>query len=672
MKVKDWYTRLADHPKAFFWMLMGILLPVLIYFSLNFPVNIDEPLHYAHAQKNLNWFLSGGEDLSCFDTGKTNLEHYAQSPDNLSALINHVLNVQDDFRSRHILGALFAWLLLLFVGLSVFEITSNYRAAQIAVLLVLITPSFMGQYCNNLKDIPFAMGYAFCTWTGLRFLKNLPHPSWKDTLLLGVAIAVLNSVRMGGIVFIPYMGFFILLWLVLNYFKEKSFPGNKSIGFLTLKLAVVILIAYFGSMVFWPYALTDPIRHPVESFRMMSNYIVSIRQNFEGELIWSTNLPDYYLPKWLLISIPEVIWIALLTGIFLLVFVFRRTINSNWQYILNGFVLFSLLFPIFHVIRINSNMYCGWRQFYFLLVPISILSAGSLIRFYQLLKHKGIKALFIAAFTLSLVLSVRHYARGIDHSYIYFNSFSGGNTKAWGNYEYDYYFHTAKESSEWFFSNIPLSDSTIVASDFDIRLYNKDSLSFQYIYSKYDSRSYADWEYGLFSINYLHPYRLAHNTWQSPDIIKTFYHTGKPVAFVIKRSSLKDRTGLQLVKEKEYLKAIPYLTSALGDNQNNIILYGALGHAWLQTGEITKSGETIAKGLKVNPYYEYLLLLDAKISFEKRNYSESLTKCKNIVEINPKYYDVCVLMARCYDQLGQADKAEQIRNYYKSIMSYLN
>ena len=44
---------------------MILLLPVLILFSLDFPVNIDELLHHPHAEKVIDWYQSAGTDKAC-------------------------------------------------------------------------------------------------------------------------------------------------------------------------------------------------------------------------------------------------------------------------------------------------------------------------------------------------------------------------------------------------------------------------------------------------------------------------------------------------------------------------------------------------------------------------------------------------------------------------------
>ena len=84
---------------------------LLAFLAPKAAVNVDEQLHYPHAKRVINWYFTGGEDASCLDTPVTNLKYYGQSVDNLTALINRVFDVENEFITRHFTGAFFFWLL---------------------------------------------------------------------------------------------------------------------------------------------------------------------------------------------------------------------------------------------------------------------------------------------------------------------------------------------------------------------------------------------------------------------------------------------------------------------------------------------------------------------------------------------------------------------------------
>ncbi|MFW6259859.1 MAG: phospholipid carrier-dependent glycosyltransferase, partial [Tangfeifania sp.] len=283
---------------------------ILAFLAPKAAVNVDEQLHYPHAKKVVNWYFTGGEDQSCLDTPKSNLKYYGQSVDNFTALINRVFNVEDEFLIRHFTGALFFWLLLFFTGLLARKLTGSYTVSVLTVLSLLLMPRLFGQAFGNLKDIPFATGYVAGLLMIVQFLKEIPRPRWRTAILLGLAIAFTVSVRAGGFILFAYLALGMFMFFILKPFYLKVVSTKPVLVRLTGQGIVIVLIGYFAGLLFWPYALQDVFSNPLESLQVMEHYKVSIRQIFEGELIWSTLLPWYYLPQWLFISTPEFVMLG--------------------------------------------------------------------------------------------------------------------------------------------------------------------------------------------------------------------------------------------------------------------------------------------------------------------------------------------------------------------------
>ena len=161
---------------------------LLAFLAPKAAVNVDEMLHYPHAKEVVNWYFSGGKDASCLDTPLTNLKYYGQSVDNLTALINRVFSIENEFLTRHFTGAFFFWLLLFFSGLLGKELTKSYWTSALVVLSLLLTPRLFGQAFGNLKDIPFATGYVAGILFIIRILRSFPKQSWRDVIFLVLAM----------------------------------------------------------------------------------------------------------------------------------------------------------------------------------------------------------------------------------------------------------------------------------------------------------------------------------------------------------------------------------------------------------------------------------------------------------------------------------------------------
>ena len=194
----------------------------------------------------------------------------------------------------------------------------------------------------------------------------------------------------------------------------------------------ILLIGYFAGLLFWPFALQNVFQNPLESLQVMEHYKVSIRQIFNGQWLWSTQLPWYYLPKWLLISTPELYIYGF--SVFLILF-FRNFIKQdNKQLFYELFLLFTLFFPLVYVVIIKANLYSGVRQMLFVL-PILVVftSVGNIWIVITLFKVNYQKLGVGFIYLLLMILPIKHQAATFPADYIYFNSISGGNKKAWSN-----------------------------------------------------------------------------------------------------------------------------------------------------------------------------------------------------------------------------------------------
>ena len=602
-------------------------------------VNVDEQLHYPHAKRVVNWYFTGGEDQSYLHTPETNLKYYGQSVDNFTALVNRVFHVQNEFLTRHFTGAFFFWLLLLITGLLARKISGSWQVALASVLALVFMPRLAGQAFGNLKDIPFAAGYMAGLLMTVQFLKELPRPKWSTTLLLGAAIAFTVSVRAGGFILFAYLGLSVLLFFILKPFYLKQIVSTKPVFVRLLgQGAVILAIGYFAGLLFWPYALQNIFVHPLESLRVMEQYKVSIRQLFEGEIFWSTQLPWYYLPKWMLISTP----LFVLTGFALFVWFFfnEMVLQKEWtqKLIAEGFVLFCFAFPFFYVIAIDSNLYSGVRQLLFILPPLAIISVTGTYRFIKFLRKKNKVAANIAftGFLFLLVLPLKHQANTFPADYVYFNPLFGGNKKAWGSYEYDYYFHAAKKPVEEVIELAGESEIT-VAMNSNLSNYFDAHPNIRFKYTRFLERSSRDWDYGIFGINYLHPHLLKNNTWQPAGIVKTYYHRGNPVAVLIKRTDKTDFRGISEIKNGNLHEGKQLLEKAVGKEPHNVWLFVHLAQAELALGNSPEFERYLNQGKEIHPFFEPFFLLEATRLFNEGRIQESHAELKRLLEINPRY-----------------------------------
>ncbi len=616
---------------------------ILLFLAPKAAVNVDELLHYPHAKNVVNWYYSGGEDISCLETPVTNLKYYGQSVDNFTALINRVFKIENEFLTRHFTGAFFFMLMLFFAAMIALQLTGSFWVATLTVLSMLAMPRLFGQAFGNLKDIPFAAGYSAGIYLIIRFIKELPKVKWSTVLLLAFSIAFTSSVRIGGLILFMYLFVALVAYLILKPFLLKYIVSTKlCLVRLMGQGIVIVIIGYFAGLLFWPYALRDVFLHPLESLHVMEHYKVSIRQIFNGELLWSTQLPWYYLPKWILISTPEYLLLGFLICTVSLIRYLPKPVKSK-QLFIELFVFYTLIFPIVYVLIIDANLYSGVRQMLFVLPVLAVLSSVGISRIWKINMKKPVRIALTGAFFILMILPVKHQIKTFPVDYVYFNTVSGGNKKAWSNYEYDYYFHSIKKSSDYIIDFLG-DKNVIVATNCNLSNYFEKYPNITYQYTRYLERSSVDWDYGLFGINYLHPFQLKNNTWQSSEIIKTFYHKGNPVAVLLKRKDKTDLRGIEEISAHNVKNAESLIKESLQTDINNVWLFVNLAKLCFIKEDFTEFDDLIKRGLAIHPYYEPLYLLKATKYFNTGKYNEALETLNELIEINPRYKNAAPLL----------------------------
>jgi tetratricopeptide (TPR) repeat protein len=272
----------------------------------------------------------------------------------------------------------------------------------------------------------------------------------------------------------------------------------------------------------------------------------------------------------------------------------------------------------------------------FVMPVLAIFSSIGIKGLYNYFRFKPIKIATIVFYFLLMILPVRHQASTFPVDYVYFNTVSGGNKKAWSNYEYDYYFHGIKKSSEYLIK-LAGSNKITVASNCNLSNYFEKSTNIHYEYSRYLERSSVDWDYGLFGVNYIHPELLKNGKWQSNEVIKTFYHAGNPIVVLLKRKDKLDFQGISKSELGEFDEAQVLLEKAVESDPNNVWLFLQMAKNSLKQNDFESFNRYLQKGREIYPLYEPFYLLEAQYLFDKKEFREAKVVLNELIEINPRY-----------------------------------
>lgn len=721
--MKNFYLNNKNNP----WFIAFIIIAAVLLFampimSLDAGNSGDEDTFQIPQGKNiLNYYKTAGKDTSNFTFN--NLKYYGSSFDTVAAFINDVFNIDNVHITRHILDSLLGWLCILFIGLIAYHI-GGWRAGVIAMLMLFLSPRFLGHSYNNPKDIPFATSIVMAVFFMLQFFRQFPKVKKSTVVFLILAIAFSISIRIGGLVLFGYFGIFGLLFLVKKAIERRNELVNeknenrkgkktKKISFSQLVLASdvkklllygvgICIVGYFLGLILWPYALQSPIKHPLEAFREMSKFAVNIRQNFEGFMYWSSELPWYYTSKFILITIP----IAVIIG-FILYLVFGGLKKKNW--FTTFIIYFCAIFPVFWLAYTNANVYGGWRHSLFaypFMAAIAGLGFDGLIGF---VKNRYAK---IVTTVLPFVLLLPPFifiVKNHPYEYVYFNEFVGGTKGAYGNYELDYYYHSTRELSEWVIKNtntenLEEGEKLHVVTWHQPSVgyfFRNDTSKFSVGFSRWHERGYNDWDYGVFTITGINPeLQKSKKAFPPKNTVYQVKVDGVPIGLVLKREDKNDFFGHQAMQQGRATEAVTYLRKALDydeyneqalndlitiyTNQNpdsafilakhwvafnkgNTTALNHLANLYFAKGDMANALRTANAITKVSPHDISGLWIAANIYAQQGKLNEALRSLQAILRVRGNFKPAYQLMAQIYEMAGDRQRAQQIINAMNSI-----
>jgi tetratricopeptide (TPR) repeat protein len=603
MKDKVFFEKMGQKSSLIFWLVAGLMLVLMLIGSQQAGMSGDEKDMMLHAQKVLNFWKTGGEDTSAVvASGRDgNSQLYGQTPDNLALLISKAFNIENELAVRHFIVAICGWLAILFVGLLVFRISGKRYAAIVAMLLLFLSPRFLGHSFNNTKDIPFAAMIMMGTYFIYRFLTTFPKPKILTCIMLAISIGFAIGIRVPGLLLIAYFALFAIVFWLNEWLLRKN-NAKKAAHKKTLKKAsqndkntsvatpvptksplsalslsqifgklfiygiIISLAGYLLAVLIWPYAWVAPIENVSDAFSSMSKFAISIRQLFEGQFTMSNSLPWYYTPKYILMTTP----IAVALGALIYLF-FGGLKRTNW---FSSFVVyFAFVFPIFWIIYSNANVYGGWRHAIFA-YPAMVVAAG--LGFNALVewaKNKYLKIAFIVLPFALLIMPAIHIVKNHPHEYVYFNTISGGINNAYGNYEMDYYYHSTRAATDWVIKNAQKSgmetgDKILVGSWHALStdyFFRHDTDKFQSGFVRWRERSTTDWDYAIFTITGIAPQIIKSPHFPPANTVHTINVDGKPICLILKR---KDKFGFQAEELRQKLND----TTLTGEQRNELYI----------------------------------------------------------------------------------------------------
>jgi tetratricopeptide (TPR) repeat protein len=627
--------------KYIFYFSAAFLLILMIFLSKNAGISCDEVLHYDHSVSVYKYFASHGNDRSALNTPVTNLKYYGQSYDNIVTILQQWLGIDDVYGFRHLMSSIAGWMAIFITALFAVWLI-DYKTGIIVLILFAVSPTFMGHAQNNLKDVPFALAYISGTFFTFKFLISGRKISVSDILMLTASIAFSISIRAGGVLLICYLFFFFAVFYAYRYYLEKRIDFAEVRAKL-LWITAISFVAWFLSILLWPFALNGPVKNVIESYNVMAHFPSTFRQIFEGRVEWSDYMPWYYLPKSMLITIPLVV----LAGLFFFIIFSFRKIESEKK-LLFVLLIFTIAFPVIFVLYENSNVYSSWRQFLFLYPAIVLISAAGFSYFYSLLHHWYWKLAFAVSLLIVSFHPLKFMINNPEFYYMYYNQITGGLKGAYGRYETDYYYVSQTEASKWLINYLKekkVSGNIKVAATYPVDWQFRNHPEIKTSYIRYEERSLYDWDYAIITNRYISPYQLRKKIWPPSNSIHVIYADGVPVCSILERKTKEDMIGYEALSQSRYSEAIDHFKKASVINDSDEMIFYNFAAAFLNSGQFEKADSLLKRGLALNPDFEPILMYQGNIARAQGRKDEAIKYYEKLINLNRKYFEAYVFLA---------------------------
>jgi hypothetical protein len=401
----------------------------------DYGVTWDEDVHNWYGYFALDYYLSLFADQRALNW--LNLYNYGAAFDMVAAALNK-FSPLGVYETRHLLNGL--------VGLfglagcwKLGRVLGGPRAGLIALLFLLLTPNYYGQMFNNPKDIPFAVGGVWATYYMVRILPALPRPPLLLLVKMGLAIGLALGVRVGGLLFLCYLGLLLGLSAAWQGMAARRLGVMVAAGLTSLwrVLLPVAGVAFAVMLVFWPWAQQDPIGHSLRALAFFSHETFPFDTLFDGRFVPAADLPWEYLPTYILLALPELVLVLLVVAAAAAMFgLLRRDLWQQRERVLGLFLLgFTIVFPVAYAIAIKAVLFDGMRHFIFVLPPIAVAAALIADRALTRLAALPWRQPIYAALGVYAVAHVATMVMLHPDQYVYYNGFVGGVEGAAGRFK---------------------------------------------------------------------------------------------------------------------------------------------------------------------------------------------------------------------------------------------
>jgi len=441
------FKRFAEKP---IYILLAVNILIGLFIFRNYGLSWDEPLFYdyadalGYAYSPREWF-SGSFDLNN-SFGPSGDDHKTRGPAYLFLAREPVYLLEalglDEASAWHLVNFLFFQLGVYFL----YRLALRWMkpsAALAASALFAWQPLLWGHAFINPKDPSFLVLFLASVCLGFEMVDGwIDEPTGnkqknRSVMLPAIILGITTSIRVLG----PLAGLLIIAYAFATF--GRKFPTVLP------HFILYGIIAILAMFVTWPFLWDAPVARFIEVFRLMSDNPTELPVLFEGNVYPAGGLPRRYLPFMLATTLTEPVWLLFFFGV---VAAYLKWFRQKSQVIARNnivslcLVLSWFLILVAYVLIRKPSVYDGLRHFLFILPPIFIFAGFA----FEFLVDHAPWWLRAGAISVLLLPGIIGSVQLHPYEYAYYNSFVGGTSGAFRQYETEYWLTCYKEAVQRF------------------------------------------------------------------------------------------------------------------------------------------------------------------------------------------------------------------------------
>lgn len=328
---------------------------------------------------------------------------------------------------------------------------SSWQLGLLAATFFILTPRMFAESFYNSKDLIFLSAFAVATYSLISFIEK---PTVKIALWHALATGIAINVRNMAVSIIVMSIFFLLL---------RAFRKELTWRQIRLPLFVFLVVSPLVVIALWPWLWAHPIEHFTQAFSSMSKFMRGPSHVlYLGDAVEVTKLPWHYAFVWIGITTPIYYLVLFVLGISLIVcnlLANRLRLYSSFNQLQDLIFLILFFGPLITVISLNSVLYNGWRQLFFIYPAFLLVSLRAWVWIYSSSFLIGLKDFFgagvikfwkwiFAGFTIFCLMQQAVWMkRAHPFEFVYFNEFSGKEVLK--RFEGDYWAIANRQALDW-------------------------------------------------------------------------------------------------------------------------------------------------------------------------------------------------------------------------------